>query len=222
MVDGAAQCIELARDKQSAIDAELHKIVRMTKGVPLKLTEKLIGKIRHSAIAVPTGKHLMTPINKILQVKWRIVGWNDFPAANQAFRDWRTLLKEAARKPMTAKELVIVYPKFLGWVDASGEGVGGGWLPGKYALEPKNWRLEWPKKLRVRLITLTNPGGRLGYKQSGNGRKASEMVHRKESLSPKTSAINMLASSAITRQQCCGNREGRQKSLQQQDVCLES
>ena len=69
MVDGATRCIELARDKQNAIDAELHKIVRIKKGMPLKRIKKLIGKIRLAATAVPTGKKSMTPINKILQVK---------------------------------------------------------------------------------------------------------------------------------------------------------
>ena len=42
---------------------------------------------------------------------------------------------------MTAKELVMGVPEFMGWVDASGEGVGGGWLPGKYAMEPTNFYL---------------------------------------------------------------------------------
>ena len=41
-----------------------------------------------------------------------------------------------AREPTTAKELVMRDPEFIGWVDASGEGVVGGWLPGKDALEP--------------------------------------------------------------------------------------
>ena len=41
MVDVATQCIELARYKQIDIDAELHKILRMTKGVPFKGIEKL-------------------------------------------------------------------------------------------------------------------------------------------------------------------------------------
>ena len=36
MVDGATRCIELAPDQQSVIDADLHKIVRMTKGVTFK------------------------------------------------------------------------------------------------------------------------------------------------------------------------------------------
>ena len=56
------------------------------------------------------------------------------------------------------------YPEFLGWVDTSGEGVEGGWLPGKCALEPTIFRLEWPKKLRARLITPTNSGGGLDIK----------------------------------------------------------
>ena len=36
MVDGATQFNELAQDKQSTIDVDLHKIVHMEKGVPLK------------------------------------------------------------------------------------------------------------------------------------------------------------------------------------------
>ena len=65
----------------------------------------------------------MTPINKILHVKPRIVWWKYFPAAKQAFQFCRTLLKEAAREPTTAKELVMGEPEYLGWLDASGEGV---------------------------------------------------------------------------------------------------
>ena len=83
----------------------------------------------------------MMPINKILQVKPQIVRWKYLPVAKQPFRDWRTLLKEAAREPTMAKELVMGDPEFLVWVDASGEGVGGGWLLGKDALEPTIWRL---------------------------------------------------------------------------------
>ena len=45
MVDGATRCIKLARNKQGIIDVELQMIVPMTKGVPFKHIEKLIGKI---------------------------------------------------------------------------------------------------------------------------------------------------------------------------------
>ena len=78
----------------------------------------------------------MTPVKKILQVKPQIVRSKGFLDAKQAFRDWRTLLNEATVEPTTAKELVMGDIEFLGWVDSSGEGIGGGWLPGKYALKP--------------------------------------------------------------------------------------
>ena len=42
MVDGATRCIELAQDKKSVIDVELHNIVLTKKGVPFKRIEKVI------------------------------------------------------------------------------------------------------------------------------------------------------------------------------------
>ena len=45
MFDGTTLCIELAWDKISAIDAELHKIMHMKIGVPFKRIENFIGKI---------------------------------------------------------------------------------------------------------------------------------------------------------------------------------
>ena len=39
IADVKTRCIELAQDKKNAIDAELHKIVRMKKGVPFKKIE---------------------------------------------------------------------------------------------------------------------------------------------------------------------------------------
>ena len=124
MVDGSTRCIKLAWVKQTVIDAELHNIVRMKKGVLFKRMKKLIGKIPHAETEVPTGKIMMTPIKKILQVKPQIVQWKYLPAAKQAFRDWITLLKEDAREPTTLKELFMRYPNFLVWVDASRESVG--------------------------------------------------------------------------------------------------
>ena len=44
IVDGATRCIELAWGKKIVIDAELHTIVCMTKGVLFKWVKKLIWK----------------------------------------------------------------------------------------------------------------------------------------------------------------------------------
>ena len=68
---------------------------------------------------------MMTSIEKILEVKPQIVRWKDFPSAKQAFQDWRTLMKEAAREPTTEKLLLMGDLTFLVWIYTSGEGVGG-------------------------------------------------------------------------------------------------
>ena len=44
MADGATRCIELERDKKIAIDAKMHTILRMKKGVTFKQIEKMIEK----------------------------------------------------------------------------------------------------------------------------------------------------------------------------------
>ena len=52
-------------------------------------------------------------------------------------------------------------PEFMGWVDSYVEGVGGGWIPGKDALEPTICFLKLTNKLQVRMVIPTNPGGDL-------------------------------------------------------------
>ena len=69
------------------------------------------------------------------------------------------------------------YPELLGWVDASGEGVGGCWLPRKDTPKPTIWRLEWPKKIAAQADNANNPSRVLVYKRSGNVRKSSGMAH---------------------------------------------
>ena len=60
------------------------------------------------------GKKMMTPINKILQLKQQIVLWEYLPGAKQAFRYWRMILQESAREATEANELIMGDPKFLG------------------------------------------------------------------------------------------------------------
>ena len=80
MVDCTTRCIKLARDKQRAINAELHNIVRMTKGVPFKRIEKLIGKILTVLIFFPliVNVHLIMMCNPKIIVIIRI---NQFQAS---------------------------------------------------------------------------------------------------------------------------------------------
>ena len=142
----------------------------------IQTNRKTNWKTRHAATAVPTVKKLMMPINKILKVKPRIVWRKYFLEAKQAFRDWITLLKEAAREPTTAKELFMEDPKFLVWVDVSGESVGGGWLPVKRCTGTNNVALVMAKEITGQADNSSKPSGVLGYKRYRKGRKSFGMA----------------------------------------------
>ena len=64
---------------------------------------------------------------------------------------------------MKAKELFMVDSEFLGWVDASGEGVGGGWLPGKFTVT-KHLALGMTKEIAGPADNANKPKGGIGYK----------------------------------------------------------
>ena len=85
-------------------------------------------------------------------------------------------MKESAREPTTSKELVMGYPEFLGWLDESGEGVGGGWIPEKKCTGTNNLALGISKEIAGQADHANKPRGVLGYKRSVNGRKASSMA----------------------------------------------
>ena len=72
-------------------------------------------------------------------------------------RDWAQLIHEAAAEPMHARELVAGEPDFVGTLDASGEGAGGVWLPGRKHLAPTVWQVQWPNHVKERLVLFDNP-----------------------------------------------------------------
>ena len=159
MMDGATRCIELSEKKQLAIQKELKTVMRIKTGVPYNRVEKLIGKLRHASIGIPAGKALFGPINQLIAAKPRTVHWNRYPVAQQAFQDWRTLIREASKEPTHTKELVNGEADYKGTLDASGEGAGGIWIPAAKELAPIVWRVPWPQEVRDRLITEDNPEG---------------------------------------------------------------
>ena len=85
--------------------------------------------------------------------------WNRNTAAHQAFKDWGQIIREAAAEPTHVNELVAGDADYKGTLDASGEGAGGVWLPGKKEIAPVVWRVEWPQEVRDRLVTFENPAG---------------------------------------------------------------
>ena len=131
------------------------------------------------------------------------------------------MLKEAAHESTTATELVMGYPQFLGWVDASGEGVRGDWLLGKYALEPTIWGLEWPKKLRSRLITPTKTGGDLDINYLEMAVKPLAWLVLEVIFGTKNFYKHVELFRNNT-EAVSWTQRGAEKNPQQQDICSES
>ncbi|KAL7533742.1 hypothetical protein ACHAWF_007944 [Thalassiosira exigua] len=159
MFDGATRCIELAAKKQEAILKELRAILRIKNGVQFNRVQKIVGKLRHAAIGIPGGKGLFGPINRLLAIEPSKVFWDRCPDARKAFDDWRQLIRAAAKEPTHTRELVADEPDYVGYLDASGEGAGGVWLPANSALAPIVWRFPWPPEVKARLVTEDNPDG---------------------------------------------------------------
>jgi hypothetical protein len=156
VIDRSTRCIELAQKKQDFILKELKTVTRM-KGVQFKRFEKLNRKLRHASIAVPAGKYLFGPLNRILAIKPKTVFWLRCPGAKAALTDWRQLLMETTREPTHVRELVLGPADWKGTFDASGESAGGVWLPGIRKITPVVWRLRWPPTIHNRLVTFDNP-----------------------------------------------------------------
>ncbi|KAL7546620.1 hypothetical protein ACHAWF_015384 [Thalassiosira exigua] len=113
-------------------------------GVQFNRVQKIVGKLRHAAIGIPGGKGLFGPINRLLAIEPTKVYWDRCPDARKAFDDWRQLIRAAAKEPTHTRELVADEPDYVGYLDASGEGAGGVWLPANSALAPIVWRFPWP------------------------------------------------------------------------------
>ena len=68
-MDGATRCIELAENKRVALLKELKCVLRMRSGVPFKIFQKVVGKLRHAAIGIPQGKGLFGPVNRVMALE---------------------------------------------------------------------------------------------------------------------------------------------------------
>ena len=98
---------------------ELKSMLRVKSGIPFKRFQKVVGKLRHTAIGIPQGKGLFGPINRVLALEPTMVHWNRCPVAEEALRDWAALIREAAAEPTSVHELVPGEPAYRGTLDAA-------------------------------------------------------------------------------------------------------
>ena len=164
--DGESKTMVLSHDKRVFLLAILHKWVRTfdrgKAGVPFPEFESVIAKTRHAFIAIPAGKGLMTPFNKLLQRRPDIVYFHRNKALQQALLGCQDLIRQSSKEPTPCRELVMGESDYVGVKDASIHGVGGVVVGHNKACVPTVFRMAWPQDIKDEVQkTNDKKGGKL-------------------------------------------------------------
>jgi len=108
----------------------------------------VVAKIRHAFTAIPVGRGLLTPCNKILQTKPPIIYLQRNPMLRATIMGCRTLLRESSDSPSHCHELVSGWPDYIGVCDALSHGIGGIIFGENKTCVPIVFRWEWPQEIK--------------------------------------------------------------------------
>ena len=97
----------------------IHSSKSGTIGIPFKKFETAPAKIRHAFTAIPAGRGLFTPCNRIFQLKPPLVYLQLNLVLRAAIMGCRTLLRESSDSPTRCCKLVSGWPDYIGVCDAS-------------------------------------------------------------------------------------------------------
>lgn len=154
LLQGANRTIELPEKKAQAIVDELRKLLRKRK-VGLNRLQKIVGKLRHAALAIPAGKALFTAINMAMRGSPKVIGLGKQSEVHTWLGDFLRFIKELGSRPTHVNEIVSTKVDYYGYCDACGTGVGGVWLPAPNSdLAPFIWRVQWPPDIVRRMERL--------------------------------------------------------------------
>jgi hypothetical protein len=163
--DGEQHTIAVNEERRAVLVTTLKGWTRASRdahcGVPFDEFRSTMEKVRHAFTAIPAGRGLLSPYNKVLSKEPKFVFLHRNKKLLSAVKDCRTMLKEALAAPTPCRELVSRWPSFVGVKDASAHGVGGVIFGEGLACPPTVFRLEWPADIKADLVTRENPAGRL-------------------------------------------------------------
>ena len=163
--DGDAKTLWLESPKREALLTTLHTWLRASRatnaGIPFEEFESILAKLRHALTAIPAGKGLLSPCNRLLRKRPPFVFLHRNKPLQTALADIRTLLRESTLLPTKCYELVSDWPDFVGVKDASKQGVGGFIVGEALACTPTIFRMEWPPDIKADIVSTDNPAGRL-------------------------------------------------------------
>ena len=163
--DGVEKTLWLASEKRDALLLILKSWIRSSArahaGIPFNVFESVTAKLRHAFTALPAGKGLLSPCNKILALRPHTVFVHKNHELRVAIMDIRTLLQASTNEPTKCRELVMGHPHVIGYSDASRHGFGGIVIGEEASVPPTVVRGQWPPDIRQELVSQSNPHGRL-------------------------------------------------------------
>ena len=92
--DGLSRCLSLPKERVEEIMLE-GKAVGREKHIPLLRFQKNVGKLRHAAICIPSGKGFFIPLHDALRDGKEIISVTKI--LRHTYRDWRILLRLASK-----------------------------------------------------------------------------------------------------------------------------
>jgi hypothetical protein len=154
---GVNKTLWLEEAKRAHLLTVLHGWIRSsrsgTTGIPFKELEVVVAKVRHAFTAIPAGRGLLTPCNKILQKKPSLIYLQRNPVLLAAVMGCCTLLRESSDSPTRCRKLVGGWPDYIGVCDASSHGVGGVAFGKNEACVPTVFRWEWSQDTKNLYLT---------------------------------------------------------------------
>jgi len=117
--DCARRYIKLPSKKLDTIIAEIKNIIQIS-AIPFKRLDKLVCKLRHTAIGLPAERGLCAPFNCTVASKPKMVALGKWGTVYGALEDWKQLLFDIHRRSTHVNELVPQETLDLGNMDALG------------------------------------------------------------------------------------------------------
>jgi len=115
--------------------------------------ESVIAKMRHAFTALPGGRGLLSPCNRLLKRRPLVVYFHRNDSLHAAISNCRTILRESTSRPTRCHELVAGWPDFIGVVDTSSHGVGGVIIGELSECLPTVFRLQRPSDMTANVIS---------------------------------------------------------------------
>jgi hypothetical protein len=160
IVDGWHRTVRLSEQKVTNIVSEIRKILKK-KSVSLRRYRRIVGKLRHVALILPSTKGLFSAINKALKGDPKTIGLGKASEVRASFLDLAHLVATLGARPTHVQELVPNDEHYVGYCDACNAGAGGVWFSGELHLDPVVWRVAFPPEIAAQVISDSNPNGTL-------------------------------------------------------------